>query len=103
MIKRSNVRSFRPPFDPSRARDKIREILQDGTVVWSNHSYVELAKDSMTTIDAVNVLRGGTVRQPEFEHGGWRYKVETQKMAVIVAFDSPTELCVVTAWRKANR
>lgn len=100
MIKRSNVRKFQARLEPSKARDVIREILQTGSVVWSHHAEVELAKDSMTTVDAVNVLRGGTVRQPEYENGSWRYRVETQRMAVVVALDSETELCVVTAWRK---
>lgn len=100
MIKRSNVRNFQTRFEPSKARDVIRVILQTGNVVWSNHAEVELAKDSMTTVDAMNVMRAGVVRQPEYENGGWRYRVETQQMAVIVAIDSETELCVVTAWRK---
>jgi len=38
-------------------------------------------------VDAVNVLRGGTVREGEFENGSWRHRVETQRMVFVVTFD----------------
>ena len=50
-------------------------------------------------VDAINVLRGGIVEPGEFENGSWRYRVRTQRMYVVVAFRSETELRVVTAWR----
>ncbi len=56
----------------------------------------------MTTVDAVNVLRGGVVRPGEFENGTWRYRVQTRRMTVVVAFRSTTELTVVTAWREPD-
>ena len=35
----------------------------------------------------------------EYEKREWRYRVQTNRIAVIVAFDSETELTVVTVWR----
>jgi hypothetical protein len=60
----------------------------------------------------VNVLRGGAVREAEWENGSWRFRVETQRMVFVVTFDpeptrmpagdddvSDLELIVVTGWR----
>jgi hypothetical protein len=59
----------------------------------------EIAKDGLTTVDCVNVLRGGVPRPGEYESGSWRYRVETAKITVVVAFRSENEVVVVTAWR----
>lgn len=47
-----------------------------------------------------NILRAGVVQPPDFEKGTWRYRVQTNRMAVVVAFRSSQELVVVTAWRE---
>jgi hypothetical protein len=69
-------------------------------------------KDNLGDSDAINVLRGGIVREAEWESGSWRYRAETPRMCFVVAFDpepggrpdeqddlSEVELVVVTAWR----
>jgi hypothetical protein len=69
-------------------------------------------KDGLTDLDAVNVLRGGVVREAEWQNGSWRYRVETPKMVFVAVFDPepesmPTgeddlgdlELVLVTGWR----
>jgi hypothetical protein len=53
----------------------------------------------MSVLDCVNILRGGVVRPAELERGTWRYRVETARMAVVVAFRSRDTLVIVTAWR----
>jgi hypothetical protein len=58
--------------------------------------------DDLTTVDCENVLRGGVVRPAEHEHGTWRYRVETRKITVVIAFRSERELVVVTAWRSGR-
>jgi hypothetical protein len=59
-----------------------------------------LADDDLSTVDAVNVLRGGVPQPAEFENGSWRYRVHTERMAVVVVFRSASEIVVVTAWRE---
>lgn len=62
--------------------------------------------------DAINILRAGVVREPEWENGSWRYRIDTPRMCFVVTFDpepealpeksedvSEVELVVVTAWR----
>jgi hypothetical protein len=87
------------PFHPTRARQLIRQILDSGTVSFSKHALEEMAKDNMTTVDCVNILRGGVVEPAEWEAGTYRYRVRTARMYVVIAFRSETELVVVTCWR----
>jgi hypothetical protein len=91
--------TVKEPLSPDAARTLIRSILQSGRFVYSPHAEEEMAKDGITTVDAVNVLRGGVVQPGEFERGTWRYRVRTARLTVVVAFRSETELVVVTAWR----
>jgi hypothetical protein len=60
-----------------------------------------MADDQLTTVDCVNVMRAGAVTEPaDFERGTWRYRIHTNRICVVVAFRSETEIVVVTAWRK---
>ena len=87
------------PLAPEAARQLIREILRAGRFIYSKHAKEELLVARLTTVDCENVLRGGVVRPGEFENGSWRYRVETGRITVVVAFRSEHELVVVTAWR----
>ena len=90
------------PLEPIEAKALIRSILANGKVAWSRHALGEMADDKhgeITRIDVVNVLRGGVVEPGEFERGSWRYRVHTIRIWVVVAFNSETELVIVTAWR----
>ena len=90
---------LREPLEPGAAKRLIRKIIQLGTVSFSKHGLEEMARDDLTTVDCVNVLRGGVVEPGELERGSWRYRVSTARMRVVVAFRSDEELVVVTAWR----
>jgi adenosylcobinamide amidohydrolase len=57
------------PLEPAAARALIRTILEAGTVAFSGHALEELGKDDLTTVDAVNVLRGGVVSQESWNVG----------------------------------
>ena len=90
-------------MDTAAAKRRIRAILEGGTVAFSKHALEELNKDVLTTVDCVNVLRGGVVQAPELERGTWRYRVLTNRICVVVAFRSDDEVVVVTAWRIRQR
>ena len=91
------------PFKASNAKQIIRRILQDGSVVLDNpHLKDEMTKENppLTAVDIVNVLRGGACDEAEWENGEWRHHVRTQRICVVVAIDeNERELVVVTAWR----
>lgn len=88
------------PVKPDRARRLIREILESGQMTFSRHALDALSDDGLSTVDAVNVLRAGTVDPAEFDKGCWRYRVRTQRMVVVIVFRSKTEIRFVTAWRE---
>ena len=87
------------PLEPAAAKALIRTILEAGTVTFSRHALEELGKDELTTVDAVNALRGGVVGPGELERGTWRYRVRTARLVAVIAFRSEAELVVVTGWR----
>jgi len=91
---------LKEPLEPNRARRLIGEILEKGSVSFSGHAERALADDDLSTVDAINVLRGGVVQPGEFENGSWRYRVRTQRMVVVVVFRSASAIVVVTAWRE---
>ena len=83
----------------SEARKLLRDILASGVLHFSDHAKRALAKDRLTTPDAVNVLRAGVVEPSELENGSWRHRVKTNSICVVVTLVSETEAIVVTAWR----
>lgn len=89
-------------MDPTRVRQLIRNILNSGTVRFSKHALEEMARDGLSTVDCTNVLRGGSVEPAELISGTWRYRIRTNRIYVVVAFRSETELVVVTSWRLVN-
>ena len=97
------------------ARKLIRRLLDEGRFVppgAGTHARQEMDKDELTDVDAVNVLRGGAVREAEWVNGSWRHRVETVRMVFVAAFDpepnqmpaeeddlGEIELGLVTGWR----
>jgi hypothetical protein len=73
-------------------------ILTEGTVIFTLHCLKELAKDGKTTVDATNVIRGGAYLEAEWENGAWRHRAQTQRMAVVLEFETEAELIVVTSF-----
>lgn len=88
------------PLSPDAATALIKRILREGDVAWPKHATDALAKRDLETVDCVNVMRAGRVQQAaDFEQNTWRYRIQTNRICVVVAFRSETELVVVTAWR----
>jgi hypothetical protein len=103
------------PLRETDARRLLRRLLEEGIFVVSPHARIEMNKDNLTDVDVVNILRGGVVQPAEWENGSWRYRVLTQRMAAVTAFEpdvealpadeddvSEMELIVVTAWRQKS-
>ena len=90
---------YSEPLDPLKAKQLIRRILAGGGVNFAPHAAKEMSVDGLIESDVISVLRGGLVAFPEFENGSWRYRVRTNKIYVVVAFRSESELRIVTVWR----
>ena len=88
------------PFPGHHAKRLIKGILRDGNVALTRHAREEMEKDDLIVEDVQNVLRGGQITEPAEEvRGTWRYRVRTNRIFVVVAFRSESELVVVTVWR----
>jgi len=89
------------PLDPIKARDLARFILEHGLTSIRGHVLDEMKKEKppLTQVDVTNVIRAGAYQAPEMEKGTWRYRIHTQRIAVVIAFRSERELRAVTAWR----
>ena len=84
----------------AKGRGRVDSFIRNiRTLLGSNEIDSAIMKCDKQKGSCANVLRAGTVGPAEAEHGEWRYRVRTQRMAVVVAFRSETELRVVTAWR----
>jgi hypothetical protein len=93
--------SMKEPYGRNEALKLVREICQHGKLSITAHARAEMAKDDMTSVDVMNILRCGKIAdEPELEKGTYRYRIQTPKMMVVVALRSTTELVLVTAWRK---
>lgn len=82
------------PLKATAARTLIRRLLEEGRFVppgMGSHARKEMVKDGLTDVDAVNVLRGGVVREAELENGSWRHRIETPRMVFVVTFDPEPE------------
>ena len=87
------------PLSNEAAKRLILDILKSGTFEFSTHAFEKMTKDALTTVDCVNVLRGGVVEFAEEANRTWRYRVRTARIYVVVAFRSETHLRIVTTWR----
>ena len=88
------------------ARKHAARIAKEGMTRFSSHAKKELMDDDLNQVDAINVILSADARihkEPDFEHGSYRYCIETQRIAVVVAFSSDDAMTVVTAWRKKGK
>ena len=89
------------PLRPPAAKKLVLRIISGGMVTYSQpHAEEQMKKRRISLVYCINVLRGGSMREGEYENGSWRYQVYTTKMCVVIRFESDTILEVVTAWRE---
>ena len=86
------------------ARKLAVRILREGRTVFTKHCRKEMADDDLLETDVVNTIAGGLITEPgEISlRGGWRYRVRTRRITVVIEFRSDEEMVVVTAWREAR-
>ncbi len=89
-------------MEKGQARKILSELLAShpSSVSFTKHCRVEMENDQLITGDLFNVLRGGKIHtDAEFENGQWRYRIQTAKMIVVIAFANPNKVRCVTTWR----
>ncbi len=91
-------------LDALQARKGLTKILRaSGAISFSRHARQEMEADDLTEPDFVNTLRCGNVSDGDLVNGTWRYRVETDRIMVVVAFQGEREIVVVTTWRVRAR
>jgi hypothetical protein len=94
---------MKEPLAPAKLKALLVAALADGELAFTQHAYEEMAKDNLSELDVRNVLRGGAARSGELVQGTYRYRIETARLAVVVAVRGATAVVVVTAWRSKEK
>ncbi len=86
------------------ARKLLSELLSKNPNCYSygGHFKERLIERKMIMGDIINVLHKGKIfDDAEFENGQWRYRISTSKMTVVIAFNNPTSIRLITCWRES--
>lgn len=89
-------------LSPGQARKVLAEIFNHNPnlISFTKHAHKQMSERDLKSGDVLNVLKAGKIfSDPEYENGSFRYRVQTKKMIVVVAFRKPNHVIVVTAWR----
>lgn len=84
------------------ARKVLAEIFNHNPnlISFTHHAREQMKVRDLMSGDVLNVLKAGKiVSEPEYENGSFRYRVQTKKNTVVVAFKKPNHVVVITAWR----
>jgi len=95
-----------PRLSPLEATRKIRLILQEGTIDYSGHCWLErMPERNVSTLDVEHVLaEGQVIREAEWDSDcfNWKYRVEgtdiegDELTAITVIFEQDFSVLVVT-------
>ena len=97
-----------PRLSPLEATRKIRLILQEGTIDYSGHCWLErMPERNVSTLDVEHVLaEGQVIREAEWDSDcfNWKYRVEgtdiegDELTAITVIFEQDFSVLVVTVF-----
>jgi hypothetical protein len=90
------------PLRSGAARLLLAQILAAGSVRFTGHALRELKKDGITVERAYIVLRGGTLREAEWEHGEWRHQVQAGLDVLVLTSETEANAVVITGWRRTR-
>jgi hypothetical protein len=89
-------------LSPGQARKVLAEIFNHdpNLISFTSHARTQMRERDLKSGDVLNVLKAGKILSvPDFENGSFRYRVQTNKITVVLAFKKPNHVVVVTAWR----
>lgn len=84
------------PLNYRRVMQRIRKLLEEGTLYIPPHARQEMARDGLDETDVINMIRTGFIKPNSHSnpHGYWRYVVEGSSV------DKGRASCVVELERK---
>ena len=83
------------PIDTSRL---VRQILENGTIIYSNHARDEMKNDGLVEADVERALLGGS-EPAEWINGSWKYRFHSYQTWAVVTFRNEEIVVIITAWR----
>lgn len=86
-------------------KQRAKELLNTGAFVVTGHAGKRMRERKISLVDVANVLRGGRPSTDKFceqSNGTWRYRLETIKYAVIIAFTEKRDKMVLVTVMKAG-
>lgn len=89
-------------LEKAQARKLLGEFFKKNpnNTSFTKHAREQMIERDLIVGDVLNVLRAGIIYDdPECEHGSWRYRIQTTKITVVFAFNSPDKIKIITAWR----
>ena len=89
-------------LNPEQARKVLAEIFNHNPnlISFTKHARKQMSERDLKSGDVLNILKAGKIfSEPEYENGSFRYRVQTKRMTVVIAFKKPNHVVVVTAWR----
>ena len=90
------------------ARKLLAKIVgSGGQIIFKAHALKRIPERNLTTVDVINVLKSTDAKiisDGELVDGTFRYRLETSKILVVVAFGSMGDyVIVVSTWYKEGR
>jgi hypothetical protein len=89
-------------LSPGQARKILSEIFNytPNLVSFTKHAREQMQERDLKSGDVLKVLKAGMIlSDPGYEHGSYRYRIQTKKITVVIAFKKPNHVLVITAWR----
>ena len=87
-------------------KEQARKILSEifnynpNLISFTKHAREQMSERDLKSGDVLNVLKAGKIfGEPEYEKGSFRYRVQTQKITLVVALKQPNHVVVLPAWR----
>ncbi len=87
----------------AQARKILAEIFNrdPSLILYSKHALEQMKARDLKFGDILNVLNAGKIfDDPELVCGSLRYRLETNKIIVVISFKKPNSVTVITTWRK---
>jgi pentose-5-phosphate-3-epimerase len=101
---------FEDPLNYRRVMQRIRSLLEEGTIFITPHAREEMAKDDLDDTDVIHILGVGSIRPGSHSkpRAHWRYVVEGQsvdrrKAACVVEVEGGMVVVTVFALRGRRR
>lgn len=107
MTTESQFRNFTPDqeLDERQALDLIREIVDTGHIIFSDHARDRMQERNFTSRDVLYILKHGHISKKEFdeEHNNWQYAIKGEDLegddgTIVTAIVNSNRQVIITVY-----